>query len=143
MSPAAGHGHRTLGTGTIQVPSRDPGDWYHPPRCQLYLVVHGNPVGPADADVDQHHPLGAVQARALDAGVLSPLCPEQVPEGTAGMSPGAALSEGQTPPHSCPHAGDSGQTLPTHRHHMPCTSISPQIQTPLLSLGLYPKLEPV
>lgn len=73
--PAAGHGHR------------DPWEWCHPPRCQLYLIVHRNPVGPTDADVDQHHPLGAVQARALNAGVLPPLRPEQVPEGTAGMSP--------------------------------------------------------
>ena len=43
------------------------------------LVVDGDSVGPADADVHHDQPLGAVQTRALDAGVLTPLCPEQIP----------------------------------------------------------------
>lgn len=45
-----------------------------------HLVVDGDAVGPADADVDQDGAVGAVQAGALDAGVLAPLGPEQVPE---------------------------------------------------------------
>lgn len=43
-----------------------------------HRVVDGDAVGPADADVDQDGPLGAVQPGALDSGILAPLGPEQV-----------------------------------------------------------------
>lgn len=57
-----------------------------------HLVVHGDAVGPADANVDQHNTLGAVQARSLDAGILPPLRPEQVPVGGGHESPAAPPS---------------------------------------------------
>lgn len=52
-----------------------------PPGRRPHLVVDRYPIGPTDADVHQHHPLRPVQARAFDAGVLSPLRPEQIPAG--------------------------------------------------------------
>ena len=59
------------------------------PSLHPNLVVHGDAVGPADADVHQHHPLTAVQPRPLDPRVLAPLGPEQVPgvKVEAGVSP--------------------------------------------------------
>lgn len=44
----------------------------------MYLIVDGDAVGPADTAVHQDGPLGAVQARPLDTGILAPLGPEQV-----------------------------------------------------------------
>lgn len=50
-----------------------------PEQCGVrHLIVNGDAIRPADADVDQNNPLGAVQSRALDAGILTPLCPEQI-----------------------------------------------------------------
>lgn len=43
------------------------------------LIVHGDAVGPADANVNQHHSLTAIQPRPLNPWVLAPLSPEQVP----------------------------------------------------------------
>lgn len=54
------------------------------PRLHPHLVVHRDAVGPADADVNQHHALGAVQPRPLNTWVLAPLSPEQVPVGRRG-----------------------------------------------------------
>lgn len=44
----------------------------------LHLIVNGDAIGPADADVDQDRPLRAVKTRLLDTRVLAPLGPEQV-----------------------------------------------------------------
>lgn len=44
----------------------------------LHLIVDGDPIWPADADVDQDGPLRAIQAGTLNTGVLAPLGPEQV-----------------------------------------------------------------
>lgn len=44
-----------------------------------HLIVDGDPIWPADAHVDNDQPLGAIQARALNTRVLTPLCPEQIP----------------------------------------------------------------
>lgn len=43
-----------------------------------HLIVDGDAIWPADADVDQNGPLGAVQAGTLNTGVLAPFSPEQV-----------------------------------------------------------------
>ena len=43
------------------------------------LIVDGDAVGPADADIDHDQSLGSVQPGALDARVLTPLSPEQIP----------------------------------------------------------------
>lgn len=44
----------------------------------MYLIVDGDAIGPADTDVDEDGSLRSIQARAFDAGILAPLCPEQV-----------------------------------------------------------------
>ncbi len=46
--------------------------------CAPHLVVDGDPIGPADAHIDQDQPLGAIQPRALNTRVLTPLSPEQI-----------------------------------------------------------------
>lgn len=43
-----------------------------------YLIVNGDTIGPADTDIDQNSPLGSIQTRPFNAGILAPLCPEQV-----------------------------------------------------------------
>lgn len=53
------------------------------------LIVHGDAVGPADANVNQHHSLTAIQPRPLNPWVLAPLSPEQVP--------GVKVEEGVSP----------------------------------------------
>lgn len=44
-----------------------------------YLIVYRNAVRPHDARVDQSNLIGAVQARAPDAGHLPPFGPEEIP----------------------------------------------------------------
>lgn len=63
--------------------------WSPGPRRYPYLIVHRDAVGPADADVNQHHALGTVQPGPLNTWVLAPLGPEQVPVGrrAPGLSP--------------------------------------------------------
>lgn len=88
---------------------RDPWHWHAPHQAPgSYLIVDGYSVGPTDADVHQHHPLGPIQTRPFNAGVLAPLCPEQIPAGdsrdvTMGLARSSILgpfghqSRGQTP----------------------------------------------
>lgn len=47
--------------------------------CGPHLVVDGDTIGPTDAHIDQDQPLGAIQPRALNTRVLTPLSPEQIP----------------------------------------------------------------
>lgn len=77
-----GETHRGRGTGSGGLPPRAQGLplTTGPSRCPN-LVVHRDAVGPADADINQHHPLSAIQPRPLDTRVLAPLGPEQVPVG--------------------------------------------------------------
>lgn len=44
-----------------------------------YLIVYRNSVWPHDARVDQSNLIGAIQARAPDAGDLPPFGPEEIP----------------------------------------------------------------
>lgn len=53
--------------------------YQHDVSFSPHLVVDGDPIRPTDAHIDQDQPLGAVQARALNTGVLTPLSPEQIP----------------------------------------------------------------
>ena len=74
------------------------GSAYLAPGLSLHpnLIVHGDAVGPADADVNQQHPLTAIQPRPLDPRVLAPLSPEQVPGGKVeeGVSPQSTEENG-------------------------------------------------
>lgn len=44
----------------------------------VHLIVDGDAIWPANADVDQDGPVGAIQTGTLNTGVLAPLSPEQV-----------------------------------------------------------------
>lgn len=61
------------------------------------LVVHRNAIGPADADVDQNCTLRAIQSRSLDAWILAPLGPEQVPVDTGGTGLSFQIMKNRTP----------------------------------------------
>ena len=47
---------------------------------EMYLVVDGDPVGPANSSRDHRDLIRTVQTCPANARVLAPLCPEQVPE---------------------------------------------------------------
>lgn len=49
-------------------------------QFSLHLVVNWNSVGPHDAGVDQRHLVWTVQTGAADAGILTPLSPEEKPD---------------------------------------------------------------
>lgn len=50
--------------------------YFTSPGVRLYLIVHRDAIGPADADIDQHHSLCSVEARPLYTWVVTPLSPE-------------------------------------------------------------------
>ena len=47
--------------------------------CGTHRVIDGDSIWPTDAHIDHDQPLGAIQPRALNTRILTPLSPEQIP----------------------------------------------------------------
>lgn len=43
------------------------------------LVINGDAIGPADADIDKNYSLRTIQTRSFNTRILTPLRPEQIP----------------------------------------------------------------